>query len=434
MKKLVSSGRLIALFSIFALILGTSAMGQGVGLRAVSPVNESMGGAATGCPIDAAGALNWNPATIAALPSSDMSFSLGVILPQSSIESRVPTGMAPPAPTYVQGWTASETGALPVPNMAFVRQIDNSRWSYGVGVFSIGGTQVNYPSDPSNPILADPSHGGLGRLSAEVQIFQIQPTIAYEINEHWSVGFAPTITMGRLVANPLFLGPLYSDGYAAGTGTRYIWGGGFQAGVYYTTDVGWHFGASIKSPQWCEPFRYYSQDDSGDPVITKFDLDYPMIISLGCSYSGFDKWILACDLRYFDYGNTVGFDDSGFDASGAATGLGWNSIMSVGIGAQRQINEKLSVRMGYIFNENPIPSDSSAYNVASPLVLKHCVSLGASYALERNWVATFAYTCCFEESVTGLVKSAVYPDGIPGSYVKSSCSAHMLQAGISKRF
>ena len=430
MKNTICTGRIMTALMICTLLLGTSVMGQGIGFRGVGPVSESMGGAVTGCPIDAAGAINWNPATISALPGSDMSFSLGVIMPYSSIESRAPTGTTPP---FAEGWTASETGALPVPNMAFVRQIDNSRWSYGVGVFTVGGTQVNYPCDPSNPIIGPVSHNGLGRLSAEVQIFQILPVLSYEINEHWSVGFGPTITMGRLVANPLFLGPLYANGYAAGTGTRYIWGGGFQAGVYYTTDVGWHFGASIKSPQWCEPFRYFSQDASGNPVVTKFDMDYPLIASFGFSYSGFDKWVFACDLRYFDYANTPGFKDSGFNpVTGAANGLGWNSIMSVGIGAQRQISDKLTARIGYVFNENPIPSASSAYNVASPLTIKHCLSIGGSYAIERNWMVNASYTYGFPESVSGPIVSAA--GEVPYSNVKSTTSAHLLQVGLSKRF
>lgn len=432
MRNSMRTGRLFASTAILVLLLGTFAMGQGIGLRAVSPVNESMGGAATGCPIDAAGAINWNPATISALPGSDISFSLGLILPYTSVESRVPTGMGPPAPAFVDGWTASEAGALPMPNMAFVRQIENSRWSYGVGVFTIGGMQVNYPCDPSNPILA-PQPNGLGRLSAEVQIFQIQPVVSYEVNEHWSVGFGPTITMARLIANPLFLAPHYANGYSAGTGTRYAWGGGFQAGVYCTTDVGWHFGASIKSPQWTEPFRYFLQDASGNPVVSKFKMQYPLIASLGCSYSGFEDWTLACDIRYFDYANATGFSETGFNpATGAANGLGWNSVMSVGLGVQRRINDKISVRAGYYFNENPIPSASSSYNVASPLTVKHAVTVGASYALEQNWMASFAYTCALEESVSGPIITAA--GEVPFSMVKSTASAHLFQAGISKRF
>ena len=419
-------GQVIVSSVICTLLMASIACGQGVGLRAVSPVNESMGGAATGCPIDAAGALNWNPATISALPGSDISFSLGLILPYSSLESQVGAN---------HGRTKSETGAVPVPNMCFVRKIDNSRWSYGLGMFTIGGTQVNYPCDLTNPVLAPQvPYGGLGRLSAEVQIFQIQPSLAYQLSDHVSVGFGPTITMGRLVANPLFLGPYYTGvGYAAGTGTRYVWGGGFQAGVYYTTDVDWHFGASIKSPQWCEPFRYFTQDGSGNPVVTKFDLDYPLIASVGCSYSGFEDWIFACDIRYFDYANTPGFDTAGFDpVTGAATGLGWNSVMSVGCGVQRRINEKLSVRLGYCFNENPIPSSASAYNTASPLVIQHCMTVGASYAIEMNWMLTAAYSYCPEGSVTGPVVNHV--GQIPGSWVKNSAYAHAFQAGISKRF
>ena len=40
---------------------------QGIALSGVGPVNRSMGGAATAAPIDAAGALMWNPASISGL-------------------------------------------------------------------------------------------------------------------------------------------------------------------------------------------------------------------------------------------------------------------------------------------------------------------------------------------------------------------------------
>ena len=284
------------------------AWGQGIALRGVSPVNESMAGAATACPIDSAGALQWNPATISGLPCSDISFGMEMILPTTSVSSRVGA---------VAGSDSSEPGVTPVPSMAFVRKSDDSRWTYGLGLFGVGGSSVNYPASVTNPILMAQPHG-LGDLAANVDIYQIVPTVSYQCTDHLSIGFAPTITMARLFATPLFLGPqIAPEIWPAGVGTRYAWGGGFQLGAYYTGDSCWNFGASVKSPQWMEPFRYKSEDALGQPLDVTFNMNYPLIASIGASYTGFENWLLACDLRFFDYADTTGFRDVGFNPATA---------------------------------------------------------------------------------------------------------------------
>ena len=57
-------------------VYGTSAFGQGVMLRGIGAVNESMGSVATACPLDSAGAINWNPASISALEKNEIEFAL----------------------------------------------------------------------------------------------------------------------------------------------------------------------------------------------------------------------------------------------------------------------------------------------------------------------------------------------------------------------
>jgi long-chain fatty acid transport protein len=157
-----------------------------------------------------------------------------------------------------------------------------------------------------------------------------------------------------------------------------------------------------------------------------------MIISVGTSYTGFEKWIVACDLRYFDYANTMGFRHAGFSPDGAAQGLNWNSIMSVAVGVQRQINEKWSARMGYCFNENPIDSAAASYNVASPLIIQHVLSMGASYTFADNWFASLTYMHCFQNSVTGPIINT--SGQIPNSSVTCTDSADAVTANVTKRF
>lgn len=181
-----------------------------------------------------------------------------------------------------------------------------------------------------------------------------------------------------------------------------------------------------------EPFRFRTQDASGTPEEVTFHLDYPLIVSLGASYTGFEKWIFASDVRYFNYAGTAGFGSGGFDANGAMLGLDWRDVFSVALGVQRRVGERLFLRMGYCYNDNPITSESAQFNVASPLISQHTIHMGASYVFADNWLCSIAYTHAFENSVTGPLQPAGVP--IPVGTVTSSVSADLLLAGFSKRF
>src|SRR6202022_470987 len=93
--------------------------------------------------------------------------------------------------------------------------------------------------------------------------------------------------------------------YPRGTHTRIAWGGGFQAGLYYTLENGWAFGTSFKSKQWFETFHWNATDELGRPRTLDFNLEYPTIVSVGTAYTGFERWVLATDLRYIDYKNAA---------------------------------------------------------------------------------------------------------------------------------
>ena len=425
----------VAVFVVALLAQTLPAEGQGIALRGVGPVNESMGGAAVACPIDSAGAIHWNPASISGLPSSEMSFGVGLLLPTTQLSSRIDAGALGPGnpPVTLSGSDGSEPGVSAIPTMALVYKKPDSPWSFGLGVLGVGGSHVNYPASVTNPILF-PQPLGLGRLSASVDILQIDPTVSYQLTDRLSIGFAPTITLANLSASPLFLGPMNLNGqYPEGIGTRYTWGGGFQVGLYYTTDVDWHFGASLKSPQWMEPFRFRTQDAFGLPQETTFHLDYPLIASIGASYTGFENWILASDVRYFNYAGTAGFGSGGFAPDGALMGLDWKDVYSVALGVQRRVSEKLFLRLGYCYNDNPITSDASQFNVASPLITQHTIHVGASYLFADNWLCSVAYVHGFENQVSGPLQPAGSPP-IPNTSVTSKVSADTLSAGFSKRF
>ena len=406
---------------------------QGIFLTGTGPINQAMGGAAVAAPIDSAGALNWNPGSISGLRSSEMAVAIGFIVPTCSLDSQA---------FGLSGSTPGQSGVTPVPTMSWVYRNPNSRWTYGIGMYGIGGFSSNYPasslaSPQPNPILTpQPPFGiGVGRVYAHAEIYQFAPTISYALTDKLSVGFAPTVDLANVQADPLFLAPPNFSGapnYGPGTGSRYSWGAGFQFGAFYRTDAGWQFGASYKSKQWFEPLHFNSNDLVGNPVFSKVKFDLPSITSVGLAYTGFERLLYAIDVRFFDYGGADGFNGRGFQPNGAVAGLGWNGVWAVANGLKYQVTDRIALIGGYTYIQSPISSSQEFYNVGTPLIMEHFLSAGTSVRLGRRTLFNFAWTHGFEGSVTGPYQTPAGP--IPGTSVTSKVSVDQLTAGLAVQY
>jgi long-chain fatty acid transport protein len=182
-----------------------------------------------------------------------------------------------------------------------------------------------------------------------------------------------------------------------------------------------------------EDFSYNSTDELGLHRAFRFDLDYPLIASIGASYTGVENLLIALDVRYIDWANADGFGSGpGFAPSGALTGFGWKSIWTVGVGAQYRLKEGIHVRAGYAFNENPITDARAGFNVGAPLVLQHFLSAGLSMQLTKALTLHAGYMYSPEVRVSGPLQGPAGP--IPGSNVNYGVSAHALNVGATVAF
>src|SRR5262245_38282761 len=77
----------------------------GILFTGAGPVNRSMGGASTAAPLDASGALYWNPASISGLAGSSIDFGVELLYPQTRLASSVPASAFGPGipPVLVSG-------------------------------------------------------------------------------------------------------------------------------------------------------------------------------------------------------------------------------------------------------------------------------------------------------------------------------------------
>jgi long-chain fatty acid transport protein len=256
------------------------------------------------------------------------------------------------------------------------------------------------------------------------------------LTDKLSVGFGLNLDVADVQADPLLFAPpnvvLGIPTYGSGTGTRFAWGGGFDVGAYYITDYSWRLGVSYKSKQWFEPLRFNSNDLLGDPIVDKVRFDLPSITSIGAAYDGWNRIVYAIDIRWYDNSDAAGFGSQGFRPDGSVRGLGWRDIISINNGIQYCVNDCLKLRLGYQYIENPVPSAQEEFNVGTPLIMNHFLSVGASYTIRDGILAHISYTHGFRNSVTGPYVTPLGP--IPNTSITSTTSADQIIVGLTVLF
>ena len=427
--------KLLLLCALLFLSVSELAPAQGILLRGIGAVNDSMAGTAIATPLDAAGAINANPASIAGLQECQIGFDLGLIMPHSTVTSEI-VGVPP---GYGRWGTAnSEAGQIPAPTMSIVyRECPHSRLTFGLAIAGVGGAASLYPAAypvtvpgigevPTNPIM-----DGKAR-AANVQIFEILPTASYRVTDRLALGFSPVIGLASLSINPMPLG-MPAGGPMDNYGTRYTWGGGFNVGAYYDLNCNWKAGFTFKSPVWTKALQFTGTtlDAAGhpEPAESEFAIDLPMSLGLGFSYCGVKNTIIGFDVRYMDYAHTKGFREVIDTKTGKVVGLGWDSVTAFSTGIEHKLSDRLKIRAGYCYNTNPIPSGSQFANVGSPLMMQHVLGLGCTVGLPKSIDAHLAWTHAFQKTESGT-----FPAGQYVGRVTNSAYADTLIVGLTKRF
>jgi long-chain fatty acid transport protein len=364
-------------------------------VHGVGPVNRSMGGAGTAAPLEAIGALHWNPGSISALPTECVSVGFELLLADVGLTSRI-GGMSQTA--------SGEAGVAQIPSVGWVHHVPGTPLSVGLGLYGIAGFRNNQAADPSNPLLA------AGPIYADAEFLQIAPTVSWALSDRLAIGFAPTVTTAKLTMNPL--GPSAITPFPTpGSGNRVHWGGGAQIGMYYIANPSWRLGLTVKSPQYFEALRFFTPTG-----VVRFDMDYPMIVSLGTSYAGIDRWILAADFRYHDFKNADGFSE-----------LGWSNVFAAAFGAQYQLTDDWRLRMGYNVNQSPIQDGDVLANIAIPLIQDQNITAGFSRRISDNVNLSAAYVYLVRNRVRGPLPPDIFG---PEATLTHQIDAHSAVIGL----
>jgi len=313
-----------------------------------------------------------------------------------------------------------------------------------------GGPGDMIPASVLDPNLANlylnpnnsPSPGSLGINLSQVLI---TPTLAYKINEHHSVGFAPVIAYQRFRAYGLGLFQAFSSDPANVTnnGDDESWGYGARIGYQGTYGM-FSVGASYTSKLNMQPFDNYA-----GLFAEKGDFDIPSTYGIGISIHPSSSLTIAVDATRINYSEVAAINNAGPTGNeflggfanalitGGGTnlpnalgkndgwGFGWDDVNVIKVGVNYMYNSRWTFRAGYNYSEAPYDDSQALFNILAPAVVQKHATVGFTYSPSTTSELTMAYMHAFRESLNYTYQGT--GDFAPFSY---SASQAMSQNAI----
>lgn len=382
---------------------------QEIGYGGVGPINMSMAGAGVAFPLDAAGAISWNPASIGALEKSEFSFGLtrgnapwygdetigavGVGLLWLLFETGATHDTM--RGTYTGNKTSNVNGhsqsdgnstvnwlnrnAVRVPSLAYVYHPEGKDWAWGIGISEAGMRRLRLLTDPGDEseIVALAAYRTKG--------FEILPSLSWGRKERLYFGLSPVFTIDEFPTGSLPIVP----GAEMLHRSRSRFGFGVQLGVFLKTKPGWNFGFSVRSPQWISDSRLeWIDPTTGSRERRRVDYaqDWPLRIVFGIAYTGLEHFSFAFDVRYYDFSHSRSL----FTIAGRRPRT--ESLASYALGIQWKPAPPLAVRLGYQFNDGANDLEDYLNNTTVVIQRGHSIHYGITLG---NTDETFDLTVAF---------------------------------------
>ena len=417
---------------------GFAFAGNGNMLHGFGPVNSSMGGAGAGLWLDdPVGALMFNPALISSSEGHHVSFGTEFFEDDVKIEVDL---YNPNRNGLLSGTTHPSNQLGILPTVAYTYNPPNSDWSFGFGLIGIAGFRTDYPEDPSS-ILFDTPPFGFGRIYTDHRVTKIPLALSYQVTDKLAIGLSLNGYIAELAIAPLpyevYDAQVGNDNfryYPQGDGLDSEYAFSFQLGFHYEVNKCWSVGGSITTEQdfgdfgWNSTIANPNDPNFGQHRELGFDLDGPMIATLGVGWNANEKTQVVMDVSWIKYDGVAGFGSPGGIVDRVVQPFGWDDVWAFKIGVQHQVNEKLTLRAGYNYSDVPMPSENVLTATGAPAMFKHHFSVGMGYKITDNLTANMGFYYVPTESLEGPYLDL---DNNELGRMKTSNGLKSLQVGLA---
>lgn len=384
---------------------------NGMFIIGVGTKSRGMGGTGIAYPLDSlSGAMN--PATISGM-NSRFDAGMDIFIPEAEAQLG---SVSAESKANINGLGLEKTFFMPA--LAFTYKYSpDITLGFSMAPAGGGGTkyETNFFEAASVGSVNTPNINN--KLGVDLMIMEMNPTIAYKMDDTNNIGLTLVIGVARFSAYGIGLfdtftqtqGSLedFSDqgkDWTAGAGLRIGWMGDygdFTLGAVYTSKV------------FMKEFNKYEE-----LFAEHGDIDVPARLGIGTSYRFTDTFLVAMDVTYTFYEDVAAISNIGPNLAGDPAGplgsedrrlgldnglgFGWTNQTVLKIGTEYLYSEKLILRAGWNYGKSPINEDREIiFNLLAPASTQHHLTLGGTYKWSSDIELNMSYIHAFEYEQSG---------------------------------
>ena len=390
---------------VFLTVGGTSTLASAAGFALIEQNASGLGNAYAGgaAVAEDASTIFFNPAGMSMLSGNQLVVSGEAIGLSAKFQNQGSTSVLGTPLTGGNGGDAG--GWAVVPNIYFATDIA-PQWKFGIGINAPFGLKTEYDA------------GWAGRyqaLESKVESININPSIAYKVNETVSVGagvnamylkgdLSKAIDFGSILVG--FGGPLAAsqnlDGAVKFDGSG--WGYGYNLGALFQvtpdTRVGVAYRSKIKEELSGGQASYSGVPAAlaASPLFTttgaKADITLPESASLSAFSQIDSKWAIMGDVTWTKWSRfnelRLQFNNGAPDS---VTTENWKDTYRVSVGVTYQYSDSWKLRGGVAYDKSPVEDQYRTARI--PDHDRKWLALGAGYKVTKAGTIDFGYAHLF---------------------------------------
>jgi long-chain fatty acid transport protein len=335
---------------------------------------------------DDASAIYYNPAGLTQLRGTEITAGMMASFPDSRLDGGGPGTEMNTMATIPHLYASTDFG------------MTQSPWRFGLGFNVPFGNVADYPR--TGPFRYEIT-------TASLAVYDIQPTVAFQVNEHLSLGVGLNVYLGDTRLNREVSFSPFPDG-------RIHFGGKGEA-VGATAGLMWKI-----TPQHTIGFLYRSpfdiKFDGNGKLVTPLGnqtasanakIEFPQFVKGGYAFRPIPQWKLEADVEWINWDtlNSLVLRAPGAAFNGTAIPFNWKDSWYYEFGTEYQLNEHWAVRGGYIFSVNTVPN--STFSPTVPDSNRHVFSVGGGYSTARYSVdLVYQYSLSVDRTVNNSINTA----------------------------
>lgn len=340
--------------------------GQAVAFRMPNQDPEAIArGNAFAATADNPSAIYYNPAGITQLHGHHLRLGAYLVSADTRFES-------------TSGATA-RTGSefQPVPQLYYVLSPEESRLSFGMGLYAPYGLSLDWGKGSPLSTLAE---------SGKLLYATFNPVVAWEIHPTLSIGAGPTINYAEAKLSRA-IGLMPGDVFKfTGDGLDY----GFNAGLLWKPHEQWAFGLNYRYLTTIE----FQGESEAKPYAARTassaEVRFPQFAVAGVSYRPTPDWNLEVNLDWTDWDNVNQIMFEGTSFGSVPFILNYRSSFMYEFGVTRKFANGYFVSGGYFFSENSSPDRN--FNPIVPDGDLHLGSIGVGRrGVQWDWAVAYHF-------------------------------------------